>query len=101
MSETEARWRLESDIKCPLCLGGFDQVIDMDMKVIIVFDVVDGGLCWDLVDYQACPLHTLVSNILHLFSHQTLCFLSWLPVCRQQVLVFWRKKCTMEGEKSF
>lgn len=89
MSGTEADGRrLESEIKCPLSLGGFHQVIDMNMKVIIVFDIVDRGLGWDLVDDQACSLHTLVSNILHLFPHQTLRLFSWLPVGRQQVLVF-------------
>lgn len=89
MSGTEADGRrLESESKCPLSLGGFDQVIDMDMKVIVIFDVVDRGLGWDLVDNQACSLDALVSNILHLFPHQTLRLFSWLPVCRQQVLVF-------------
>lgn len=79
---------LEDDINCPLCLGGFDQVIDMDMKVIIIFNIVDRGLGWDLIDDQACSLHTFVSNILHLFPHQTLRLFSWLPVCGQQVFVF-------------
>lgn len=73
---------------CPLRLGGFDQVIDVDMKVIIIFDIVDRGFGWDLVDDQACSLHSLVGNILHLFPHQTLRLLSRLPVSRQQVLIF-------------
>lgn len=59
----------------------------MDVKVIIVFDIVDGGLGWHLVDDQACSLHTRVGNILHLFPYEALGLLSWLPVCRQQVLV--------------
>lgn len=59
----------------------------MDVKVIVVFDVVDGGLGWHLVDDQACSLHARVGNILHLFPYETFGLLSWLPVCRQQVLV--------------
>ena len=74
-------------LKCPPPLGGFDQVIDVDVKVIIVFDVVDRGFGWDLVDDQACSLHTLVGNILHLLPHQALRLLSGLPVRWQQVLV--------------
>ena len=70
-------------------LGGFHQVIDVDMKVIIIFDIVDRGLGWDLVDDQAGSLHTLVCNVLHLLPHQTLRLFSGLPVRRQQVLVFW------------
>lgn len=60
----------------------------MNMKVIVIFDIVYRRLGWDLVDDKACSLHTLVSNIFHLFSHQALCLFSRLPVCRQQVLVF-------------
>lgn len=69
--------------KCPLFLGGFHQVVYMDVKIVVVFDVVDGGLGWDLVDDQASPLHTFVSDILNLFPNQTLRFFSWLPVCGQ------------------
>lgn len=80
--------RPENRVSCPPFLGGFDQVIDMDMKVIIIFDVVDRGFGWDLVDDQAGSLHSLVGNILHLFPHQTLRLLPRFPVRRQQVLVF-------------
>lgn len=86
-SGTEAdgcRWE---EMNCPQCLGGFDQVINVDVKVIVVFDIVDGGLGWHLVDDQACSLHARVGNVLHLFPYEALCLLSWLPVCRQQVLV--------------
>lgn len=72
----------------PASLGGFHQVIDMDMKVIVIFDVVDGGLGRDLVDDQARSLHALVGDILHLLPHQALRLFSRLPVCRQQVFVF-------------
>lgn len=72
---------------CPERLGGFDQVINVNVKVIVVFDIVDGGLGWHLVDDQACSLHPHVGNILHLFPYEALGLLSWLPVCRQQVLV--------------
>lgn len=61
--------RLKTEMNCPLCLSGFDQVIDMNMKVIIIFDIVDRGLGWDLINDQACSLHALVGNILHLFPH--------------------------------
>lgn len=64
----------------------------MNMKVIIIFDIVDRGLGWDLVDDQARSLHALVGNVLHLFPNETLRLLSWLPVRRQQVLVFCGQK---------
>lgn len=60
----------------------------MNMKVIVIFDVVNRGFGWDLVDYQTCSLQTLVSDVLYLFSHQAFCLLSWFPVWGQQVLVF-------------
>lgn len=37
-------------------LGGLHQVIDVDVNVIVIFDVIYGGLSWDLVDDQASPL---------------------------------------------
>lgn len=59
------QWSEQSSV----LLGGLDQVVDMDVKVIVVFDVVYGRLGRDLIDHQACSLHTFVSNILHLFPH--------------------------------
>lgn len=31
-------------------LGGLDQVVDVDVEIVVVFDVVDGRLGGDLVD---------------------------------------------------
>lgn len=31
-------------------LGGLDQVVDVNVEIVVVFDVVDGGLGGDLVD---------------------------------------------------
>ena len=59
----------------------------MDVKVVVVLDVVHGGLGRHLVDDQACSLHTLVSNILYLLTYQALRLLPGLPVCGQQMLV--------------
>ena len=70
-----------------LSLGGLDQVIDVDVKVIVIFDIVDGGLGWDLVDHQAGPLHPLVSHVLHLLTHKALCLFPRLTVSWEQVLV--------------
>ena len=58
------QWSEQSSV-----LGGLDQVVDMDVKVIVVFDVVYRRLGRDLVDHQACSLHTFVSNILNLLPH--------------------------------
>lgn len=37
-------------------LGGLHQVVDVDVNIIVIFDVVYCGLCWDLIDDQARPL---------------------------------------------
>lgn len=71
-------------------LGGLHQIVDMDVDVIVVFDVVHGGLSRDLVDDQARPLHAVIRDVLHLFTHKTLWLLTRLPVCRQQVFVLWK-----------
>lgn len=68
-------------------LGGLDQVVHVDVEIIIIFDVVDGRLGWNLVDDEACSLHPFIRHILHLLTHKALCFLTGLPVCRQQVFV--------------
>lgn len=63
-------------------LGGLHQIVDMDVDVIVVFDVVHSGLSRDLVDDQARPLHAVICDVLHLFTHKTLWLLTRLPVCR-------------------
>lgn len=70
-------------------LGGLHEIVDVDVNVIIVFDVIYCGLCWNLVDDQSCPLQTVICNILHLFTHKALWLLTRLPVCWQQVFVLW------------
>lgn len=70
-------------------LGGLDQVVDVNVEIVVVFDVVDGGLGRDLVDDQPGSLHSFVSNIFNLLTHKALCLLARLPVSRQQVLVLW------------
>ena len=72
-------------------LGGLDQVVDVDVEVVVVFDVVDGGLGWDLVDDQAGPLVPLLRHVLHLLPHQALRLLPGVLVCWEQVFVFWTK----------
>lgn len=37
-------------------LGGLHQIVDVDVDVIVIFDIVYRGLSWDLVDDQACSL---------------------------------------------
>lgn len=69
-------------------LGGLDQVVDVNVEIVIVFDVVDRGLSRDLVDDQPGSLHSFVSNIFNLLTHKALCLLARLPVSRQQMLVF-------------
>lgn len=71
-------------------LGGFHQVVDVDVHVVVVFDVVHGGLSRDLVDDQARPFHAVIRHVLHLFTHKTLWLLTRLPVCWQQVFVLWK-----------
>lgn len=73
-------------------LGGLHQIIHMDVDVIVIFDVVHGGLGWNLVDDQSRPLHTVICDVLHLFTHKALWLLTWLPVSRQQVFVLWMVK---------
>lgn len=73
-------------------LGGLHQIIDMDVDVIVIFDVVHRGLGWNLVDDQPRPLHTIICDVLHLFTHKALWLLTWLPVSWQQVFVFWMVK---------
>lgn len=68
-------------------LGGLDQVVHVDVEIVIVFDVVDRRLGGNLVDDEACSLHTFIRHILHLLTHKALCFLTGLPVCRQQVFI--------------
>lgn len=70
-------------------LGGLDQVVDVNVEIVVVFDVVDRGLGRDLVDDQPGSLHSFVSNIFNLLTHKALCLLARLPVSRQQVLVLW------------
>lgn len=70
-------------------LGGLHQIIDMNMDVVIIFDVVHCGLSWDLIDDQPRPLHAVICDVLHLFAHKALRLLAWLPVCWQQVFVLW------------
>lgn len=67
---------------------GLDQVINVNVKVIVVLDVVHGGLGGNLVNDQPRPLHAFVGDVLHLLPHQTLRLLSGFPVRRQQVFVF-------------
>lgn len=68
-------------------LGGLHQVVDVNVEIVVVFDVVDRGLGGDLVDDQPGSLHSFVSNIFDLLTHKALCLLARLPVSRQQVLV--------------
>ena len=82
-------------------LGGFDQVVDVDVEVVVVFDVVDGGLGWDLVDDQACPLLPLLRHVLHLLPHQALRLLPGGLVCWEQVFVFWTKLQRRKKKKTF
>lgn len=70
-----------------LVLGGFNQVVDVDVDVVVVFDVVHRGLGGDLIDDQARPLQTVIRDVLHLFAHEALWLLPRLPVCREQVFV--------------
>lgn len=70
-------------------LGGLHQVVDVDVDIIVIFDVVYCGLSWDLVDDQARPLQAVICDVLHLFTHEALWLLTWLPVCWQQVFVLW------------
>lgn len=37
-------------------LGGLHQIVDVNVDIIVIFDVVYCGLSWDLVDDQARPL---------------------------------------------
>lgn len=61
----------------------------MDVDIIVIFDVVHRGLCWNLVDDQSRPLQTIICDVLHLFTHKALWLLTRLSVCRQQVFVLW------------
>lgn len=70
-------------------LSGLHQVVDVDVDIVVVFDVVHCGLSRDLVDDQSCPLQTIICDILHLFAHKAFWLLTRLPVCRQQVFVLW------------
>lgn len=63
----------------------------MDVDVVVVFDVIHRGLRRDLVDDQAGPLQAVICDVLHLLTHKALWLLTWLPVCRQQVFVLWRR----------
>lgn len=80
---------LSSDAAFFFLLGGLDQIVHVNVEIVVVFDVVDGGLCGDLVDDQPGSLHSFVSNIFDLLTHKALCLLTRLPVSRQQVLVLW------------
>lgn len=71
-------------------LGGLHQVVNVDVDVIVIFNVVYSGLRWDLVDDQARPLQTVICDVLHLFTHKALWLLPGLPVCWQQVFILWR-----------
>lgn len=68
-------------------LGGLDQVVHVDVEIVIVFDVVDRRLGGNLIDDEACSLHSFIRHILHLLTHKALCFLAGLPVCGQQVFI--------------
>lgn len=70
-------------------LGGLHQIVDVDVDVIVIFDVVYRGLSRDLINDQACPLQAVICDVLHLFTHEALWLLTWLPVCWQQVFVLW------------
>lgn len=70
-------------------LGGLHQVVDVDVDVVVIFDVIHRGLGWDLVDDQPRPLHAVIRDVLHLFTHKALWLLTRFPVCWQQVLVLW------------
>lgn len=63
-------------------LGGLDQVVDVNVEIVVVFDVVDGGLGGDLVDDQPGSLHSFVSDVFDLLTHEALCLLTRLPVGR-------------------
>lgn len=66
-----------------LVLGSFHQIIDVDVDVIVIFDVVYSGLSWNLVNNQARPLDAIICDIFHLFTHKALWLFTWLPVCRE------------------
>lgn len=81
-------------------LGGLDQVVDVNVKIVVVFDVIDGGLGGDLVDHQPGSLYSFVSNIFNLLTHKALGLLARLPVSRQQVLVLWSANGKKEEKKN-
>lgn len=74
--------------RSPNVLGGLHEIVDMDVNVIVVFDVIYSGLGWNLVDDQSRSLKTIICDIFHLFTHKALWLLTRLPVCWQQVFVF-------------
>lgn len=59
-------------------LGGFDQVIHIDVEIVIELNEIDGWLCLHLVNDQPRSLSAVLGHVLHLLPHQALDHLSGL-----------------------
>ena len=67
-------------------LGGFYQVVNVDVKIVIELDEIDRGLGFNLVDDHASPFGAVLFGVLHLFSHQAVHHLPRLPLRRWGVI---------------
>lgn len=67
-------------------LGGFYQVVNVDVKVVIKLDEIDRGLGFNLMDDHASPFGAVLFSVLHLFAHQAVHHLARFPLRRWGVI---------------
>lgn len=68
------------------CLRCFHQVIDVNVKVVIKLDEVDGGLGFHLMNNHASSFRAVLFGVFHLLPHEAVHDLSGLTLRRGRVV---------------
>ncbi len=76
----------------------FHQVIDINVKVVIKLDEVDGGLGLHLMDNHASSFRAVLFGVFHLLPHEAVYHLSGLTLRRGRVVWNTRKPSLIKIE---